>query len=230
MESDYAECRICKYQFHKPDVDDTGIRIKCPSCGGLARNYYVSLSGTVYAVGSVEATLTVASEPNPEIEAVFKLDDKFAGKSIIEYSNIVDEKLIDYFSAHPQELKTMNRRGFEDLVAELFHGFGYDVELTKQTRDGGRDIIVVRNSEVKVKYLIECKRPDPGKKVGVQPVRELFGVKNDELATKAILATTAYFSRDAKLFYEKHEWELELRDYNDLIEWIRIYLNMKGRG
>jgi len=101
--------------------------------------------------------------------------------------------------------------------------------LTKQTHDGGRDIIAVKRAEVQVQYLIECRRPDPGGYVGVSPVRELLGVKTDERATKGILATTAYFSKDARLLFEKHKWELELKEYEDLREWIQFYLKIKGK-
>jgi len=55
-------------------------------------------------------------------------------------------------------------------------------------------------------------------------VRELYGVKCDERATKAILATTAFFSKDALLFFENHKWELEPKDYTGLMTWIRAYL------
>ena len=114
--------------------------------------------------------------------------------------------------------------------AELFGGFGYEVELTKQTRDGGRDVIAVKRAEVQVKYLIECKRPDPGGYVGVRPVRELLGVRQDEGATKAILATTAYFSKDAKLLFERHPWVLEPKEFDDLKEWIKLYMKLKGNN
>jgi restriction system protein len=121
----------------------------------------------------------------------------------------------------------IGHRRFEELVAELFSGFGYDVELTAQTRDGGRDVIAIGGTEVQSKYLIECKRPEPGGVVGIRPVRELYGVKEDEGATKAILATTAYFSYDAMLFFERHRWELEPRDFDGLMEWVTLYLNRK---
>jgi restriction system protein len=121
-------------------------------------------------------------------------------------------------------LEWSSRDAYEELVAELFSGFGYDVELTRRTRDGGRDVVAVKSSETAVKYLIECKRPDPGGYVGVRPVRELFGVKQDEGATKAILATTAYFSPDALLFFERHKWELEPKDHSGVTEWIEDYV------
>jgi HJR/Mrr/RecB family endonuclease len=157
---------------------------------------------------------------NQESLLSFDLTKKVDSAPIIEVSDLVGERLVDYFARHPHEMRVMDRRLFEEFVAELFAGFGYEVELTKQTRDKGRDIIAVKRAEVNVRYLIECKRPDPGGYVGVRPVRELFGVKHDEGATKAILATTAHFSKDALLFFENHKWELEPRDYDGLIEWL----------
>jgi HJR/Mrr/RecB family endonuclease len=147
---------------------------------------------------------------------------------ILTVSSAVSEKLIAHLASHPNELHTFDRRMFEELVAELFDGFGYEVELTKRTRDGGRDVIAIRHREVEVKYLIECKRPDPGHKIGVRPVRELFGVKADEGATKAILATTAEFTPDALLFFGRHRWELEPRDHSGLLEWLGHYLRSRA--
>ena len=140
----------------------------------------------------------------------------------------VTEELIRYFAEHPKEMKTMNSRRLEEMIAELFIGFGYEVELTKQTRDGGKDIIAIKDSEVAEKFIIEAKRPKPGKPVGIVPVRALYGVKSDEGATKAILATTTHFTRDATMFFERHKWELEQKDYDGIMEWINEYLKIKG--
>lgn len=155
--------------------------------------------------------------------AQFPIDQTYDRTTIITVSDLIGQKLVEYFARHPEEMRTMDRRKFEELIAEVFDGFGYEVELTQQTRDGGRDIIAVRRQEVETRYLIECKRPEPGTHIGVRPVRELFGVKADEKATKAILATTAYFSRDALLFFDRNRWELEPRDYDGIVEWVKMY-------
>lgn len=68
-----------------------------------------------------------------------------------------------------------------------------------------RDIIAIKKLGTELKYLIECKRPDPGNVVGIKPVRELFGVKQDEKASKAILVTTSCFSPDAIQFVERNK-------------------------
>jgi len=45
--------------------------------------------------------------------------------------------------------------------------FGYEVELTKKTRDGGYDVVAVGRKQVDVRFLIECKMYAPTKKVDV---------------------------------------------------------------
>lgn len=166
-------------------------------------------------------------EPPSNVIAFFDLKP-VQQQPIGAVSKAISEKLVLYFKKHPDDLQKLQPRRFEELVAELFDGFGYEVELTKRTHDGGVDVIAVKNAEVKVKYLIECKQPSERGYVSVSPVRELLGVKSSERATKAIIATTAKFSRAAQEFYVKNRWELELRDYHGLLEWIDEYLDAKG--
>ncbi len=162
--------------------------------------------------------------------ATFDIDTSLRQGSIIQISNDVYRQMIEYYSQHPDELRRVDRRRFEKLVAELFDGFGFEVELTKLTRDGGRDIIAIKHQDIALKFLIECKRPDPGGHVGVEAVRELYGVLAHEKATKGILATTAYFSHDAVLLFEDHMWELEPKEYDGLIDWIEKYNRIKKQG
>ncbi|MGD9843671.1 MAG: restriction endonuclease [Steroidobacteraceae bacterium] len=156
----------------------------------------------------------------------FDVEEPVVGQSIIQVAAYVDRALIERLRLHPDDLRTVDRRFFEELVAELFVGFGYEVELTKRTRDGGKDIVAVRRKEVDTRFLIECKRPDPGNPVTVSTVRELYGVKVDDGASKAILATTTYLTEDAKIFVERHRWELEARVFGGLLEWINAYLGL----
>lgn len=155
-----------------------------------------------------------------------RVDDR---PSILEVVSFVDRALIEQLQRCPDDLRLMNRRRFEELIAELFNGFGYKVELTQRTRDGGKDIIAISRREVEVKFLIECKRPDPGNPVAVSTVRELLGVKVDDGASKAIIATTSYLSPDARKFVDKHRWELEAREFDAIKAWIADYLRARPR-
>ncbi len=145
----------------------------------------------------------------------------------IKVASFFERALIARLQQFPDDLRFMDRRRFEELVAELFVGFGYEVELTKRTRDGGKDIIAIKRREVDLRFLIECKRPDTSNKIDVGTVRELYGVKSDDPASKAILATTGYFTRDARLFFERHRWELEPKDFDSIQEWIGQYLALR---
>jgi hypothetical protein len=131
-------------------------------------------------------------------------------------------RVLSQAKSDPRELLQLSPRQFEELIADIWKRFGYDVELTAQTRDGGRDIVAIKQAEANLRVLIECKRYDRRRKVGVGIVRELYGVKVDEGASKAILATTSTFSLDAKDFFAKHLWELEPRDYDGIVDWIGL--------
>lgn len=163
-----------------------------------------------------------------DFSAKFELDDQAGSNSIIQIATLFDRALIERLHQYPDDLRVIDRRRFEQLIAELFAGFGYEVELTQRTRDGGKDIIAIKRCEIDLRFLIECKRPDPGNPVSVSTVRELYGVKVDDGASKAILATTTYFSPDAKRFSEKHRWELELKDFKAIKGWIAKYLGVNG--
>ena len=159
-----------------------------------------------------------------DFSAIFELDERDESSSIIQTISLFDRALIERLRQFPEDLRVIDRRRFEQLIAELFSGFGYEVELTQRTRDGGKDIIAIKRSEIDLRFLIECKRPDPGNSVGVSTVRELYGVKVDDGASKAILVTTTYFSPDAERFSERHRWELELKDFDAIKGWIAKYL------
>jgi HJR/Mrr/RecB family endonuclease len=143
------------------------------------------------------------------------------GPAIVQLSEQVSADLIEFFARHPEEMKLMPHRRFEELIAEVWKRLGYEVELTQQTRDHGVDVIAIKHSEVYTRFLIQCKRLSPGKKVTVAPVRELWGVKQHFGGSKAVLATTVYFTRPAQMFIDQHCWELEGRDYDGIVAWLR---------
>jgi restriction system protein len=134
----------------------------------------------------------------------------------------VSDELIRLLANRPDLLYTVEPRKFEELIAELFYRNGFHVELMKQTRDGGKDIIAIYNSMgILTKYVIECKRYSQSNKVSLGIVQRLLGVKISNSANKAILATTSTFTKDAIEFRSNHIWDLELRDYGDIVGWLK---------
>jgi HJR/Mrr/RecB family endonuclease len=108
--------------------------------------------------------------------------------------------------------------------------FDFEVELTSQTRDGGYDILAVKRDKLGIvtHYIIECKHPVKNK-IGVQPIRELYGVKEEKKIEHAILVTNYYFTQDAWKFSKSpHIWNLYLKDREALLKWIETYKKLKG--
>ena len=136
----------------------------------------------------------------------------------------ISSSLAYQVARNPNLLYQLSPREFEEFIAELFASFGYQVQLTARTRDGGRDLVAVRSEHgLLSKLLVECKRFARDRPVGISYVRELYAVKTLERATKAILATTSTFSRDARTLERQLIYELELKDFGAVTEWAREY-------
>lgn len=125
---------------------------------------------------------------------------------------------------NPAILYDIDPRQFEELIAHIFSLHGFSVQLTKQTRDGGRDIIAIRSDlGIQSKYIIECKRYALNNPVTVELVRTLYGVQMQEGANKAVLATTSRFTPDARSFATAKnttEWSMDLKDFEDIRQWV----------
>lgn len=87
-------------------------------------------------------------------------------------------------------LRSLRSRDIEFLVAAVYQAQGYEVEVTPEQKDGGKDIIA-RRGRVEIIY-IECKNWDS--KVDVEPVRALAGVAQGDGATRAVLVSTSGFT------------------------------------
>lgn len=136
----------------------------------------------------------------------------------------VDRRIAEEIARNPERLFSIDPRYFEDLMASVYADLDYEVRLTKRTSDGGRDVIALSHKDyLTLKVLIECKRYARHRKVGVMQVRALFGVMEDEGATKALLATTSGFTRKAREFAERNIWKLQLADHDDIIRMVRSY-------
>ncbi|MFL5860651.1 MAG: restriction endonuclease, partial [Solirubrobacteraceae bacterium] len=62
---------------------------------------------------------------------------------------------------------------------------------------------------------------EPSRNVGVGVVRQLYGVVEAKRASGGLLATTSFFSPDAKRFQEEIPFRLELKDYLDLVSMLQ---------
>jgi hypothetical protein len=135
-----------------------------------------------------------------------------------------NKAMIAGLKKQPKDIYKLTSRQYEELVAELLHDIGYEVALTKATRDGGKDILASMKTELgEFLCLVEAKHYREDRKIGVSLVRTLYGTLRDFQASSAMLVTTSSYSRDAGTLQQRHRYELSLRDYTDVAGWIQRY-------
>jgi restriction system protein len=94
-------------------------------------------------------------------------------------------------------IRALGWRAFEELVGEAYRRQGYGViENTSAGPDEGIDLVLKKDGRL---VLVQCKQWK-SYKVGVQTVRELFGVMAAKQAASGILITSGIFTQEAKNF------------------------------
>lgn len=140
-------------------------------------------------------------------------------KDLIRDVTAVDNSLLKKAKDNPRIIFNFSPREFEEMVCELLDKQGYNVKLTKQTRDGGKDIIVVQKSILgEFCIYVECKKYDASRPISVGLVRELYGTIMGDNATAGMIITTSNFTKDAKEYTERIKHRMTLKDYNDLVQ------------
>ncbi len=143
-------------------------------------------------------------------------------KHIISDIREVSDELLQRLVKEPKLLYELSPRLFEQVVAELLSRMGYEVTLTPASRDGGKDVYAASQNHLgSFLYIVECKKYAPDNPVGVALVRQLYGVVQAEKATAGILATTSFFTKDAKEFQGQAAFQISLQDYLGIQKWLQ---------
>lgn len=96
-------------------------------------------------------------------------------------------------------------REFEVLVGEYFRRQGFTaLDNGGGGPDGGVDVLLQKGSD---KYLVQCKQWR-ALRVGVQPVRELYGVMAARRVAGAFVVTSGEFTDEARAFAHGREIQL----------------------
>lgn len=132
--------------------------------------------------------------------------------------------LLKWLKQHPADVDRVHHRTFEAIVAETIRGAGWSVELTKQTRDGGYDMMCLRNASAgfPLKIVVETKLYSFGRPVGLPMVDRLMGVRDRERADRAVLVTNSRITGVVWTLWEDRVGrDLTLVDREELFEWLR---------
>lgn len=98
----------------------------------------------------------------------------------------------------PDVLAKIEWRDLERVVAEIFEGLGFQVELTPPAKDGGKDVVVsCRTSSGIRSYVIEVKHWRAGKKVVKGCVNDFIRVVAAESREGGVFLSTSGYAGNA---------------------------------
>ena len=90
-------------------------------------------------------------------------------------------------------LRSLSPRNLEYLIAALWRRMGYNTSVTKVTRDGGKDVVALREGPGRSeRTLIECRQWDSH--IPVSAPREMVGVMADERANMGVIVAPGGFT------------------------------------
>lgn len=169
-----------------------------------------------------ESDYVKEGSPYPELlSAATPLYESPGSLSLLQLID-VEREMFAYLARHPEQMRLITPRRFEELVAAIFRNNGFEVTLTPETRDGGIDIFAVQKNVFggDLLHLIECKRYAANNKVGIGVVQRMAGVVDQHRASRGIIVTTSSFTEAAEDVRRLMPHKLAFGPYVDLTKWI----------
>jgi Restriction endonuclease len=210
-------CPSCAMNLHRngyEQYDDDYIRtlvdLNCPLCGW---NIDYVVHGTY-----VDPYRPIISYEINVATVLLQLD--------VNASHLGFDELGAFLRSHTNALYDLSWRRFESLVADVYRQLGFNVILTQPSKDDGADILILRNDNLSVNAIIECKRFAAERRVGVSLVRTLVGAAVMWDVRRATLVTTSEFTSGAKISannYQTYGFEIDLVAASDLVRLLGVY-------
>lgn len=128
---------------------------------------------------------------------------------VLQAVRALSDQLARLVAEEPNALDDIEWRDLERLLANVFRGLGFHVELTSPSKDGGKDLIVTYfDKESKVQYFVEVKHWRSGKLVGSNYVSKFIRIlAKAHCAGGIYLATYGFRHTDIELITEVERQE-----------------------
>ena len=97
-------------------------------------------------------------------------------------------------------LNELEWKRFEQVISHFYKLRGFRSKVTRMGADGGVDVVLYEEHSQTPHTLIQCK--SWSQKVGVKPIRELFGVMAADGIKNGIFATTSEYTGEARQWAE----------------------------
>lgn len=143
------------------------------------------------------------------------------------YKKLAFNKVYNYFSENYDDIYDISGFDFEILMLEAYRRKKYNVEHTKMTRDGGKDIIIKQNDIWgKTISYVQCKNRRG--KIGVSCVKEFHSTIVNDKINRGIIVSISGFTHDAEKYIEKNGLEniVILHNGKDVRELFKMVSNL----
>jgi len=173
----------------------------------------------------------IATNGGPELllqAEIVLMGDKTAEGQLVKAAAFPWIEIVDHLERDPEFLFQFRHehRKFEEFIAACYHRQGFEVTLTPQRGDRGRDVIAFKKGWGAVRFLEQAKAYAPGHLVDHDDVRAMLGVLYaDPSASKGIITTTSDFQpgilKEGSEFAPFMPSRLELKNGKSTLEWIK---------
>lgn len=159
-----------------------------------------------------------------------ELDTEFSRSEVRLIIEAVSGKFAELIARNPTALKELEWRDLERILAEVFHGIGFKVELTPPSKDGGKDIILeCRISGKRHTYIVEVKHWRSDSKVGNAAIKDFLDVIVKEQRDAGLfLSTYGYTSNAFEAITEVERHRLRFGDKEKVISLCKTYTDTKS--
>lgn len=190
--------------------------INCPYCN---TEIAFKIFGSEYPIGAFDSEDSTIMGgifiEKPHMGILYDIEEFETDAYFVEATGI--QRLIIQISQNWEYIYNVTSRQFEEIVEQIFKDAGFETTLTKETHDGGKDIIATKYVLGKpVVFYIECKKYNRRRPIGVNLVRELVGVQTINRVNKTFLVTTTYFTDGAYVEAARQNTLIDLIDGNEL--------------
>ncbi|MGO4801069.1 restriction endonuclease [Pseudomonas sp. W22_MBD1_FP4] len=203
------------------------VTLKIPLWANLLIACAIFVSLRIY-VGS-SAPMIITSSGNPGIAAA-----EYLGRVICFYSQFLIPPIfvlggivgslkrkhkarkfhnISNSSDPGDAIRQLTWQDFERMTGEALRRLGFTVNETGKGPDGGVDLVLRKHGEI---HLVQCKQWK-AQRVGVQVVRELYGIMAARGAAGGFVVTSGDFTQEARKFASGTS--IELVDGTKLTRW-----------
>jgi HJR/Mrr/RecB family endonuclease len=143
---------------------------------------------------------------------------------VIQAITDLSRRLARLIAEAPESLSEIEWRDLERVLAAVFEGIGFRVELTPGSKDKGRDIILrCRVAASQQSYAIEVKHWRSGKRVGKKYVRDFVNVVAREEHQGGVFVSSSGYSEEVEALTEVERQHVQLAGKDKIIALCSTY-------